>query len=197
VAGDEKTSTRVASLVDTNILVYRFDARDRVKQGRAKEILREGLLGDHLVLAHQSVIEFIAAVTRPRRELGGAPLLSFEKARLEAEQLLAQFPVLYPDRAVLITALRATAMYGLSWFDAHLWAYAEVNGVGEILSEDFEHGRHYGTVRVVNPFLSAEGVHELPALYETEPEPSASAARSSRARAHRPARSKRARPLKR
>jgi hypothetical protein len=24
-------------------------------------------------------------------------------------------------------------------------------------------------VRVVNPFLAAEGVHELPALYETEP----------------------------
>lgn len=187
----------MASLVDTNILVYRFDARDRIKQGRAKGILREGLLGDHLVLAHQSVIEFIAAVTRPRRELGGAPLLSFDQARLEAEQLLAQFPVLYPDRAVLVTALRATAMYGLSWFDAHLWAYAEVNGVGEILSEDFEHGRHYGTVRVVNPFLSTDGVHELPALYETEMEPPVPADRSSRARAHRPARGKRARTLKR
>jgi predicted nucleic acid-binding protein len=67
---------------------------------------------------------------------------------------------------VLLTALRGTAIYGLSWFDAHLWAYAEVHGLSEILSEDFEHGRHYGKVRVVNPFLAAaDGVHELPALY--------------------------------
>jgi predicted nucleic acid-binding protein len=51
--------------------------------------------------------------------------------------------------------------YRLSWFDSHLWAYAEHYGISEILSEDFEHGRRYGTVRVRNPFLSAmpaEGV---------------------------------------
>jgi hypothetical protein len=59
-------------------------------------------------------------------------------------------------------------MYGLSWFDAHQWAYAEVYGVAEILSEDFEHGRHYGSVRVVDPFLAADGVHELPALYAAQ-----------------------------
>jgi predicted nucleic acid-binding protein len=47
------------------------------------------------------------------------------------------------------------AAYRLSWFDAHLWAYAERYGVSEILSEDFEHGRRYGTVRVRNPFLAA------------------------------------------
>jgi hypothetical protein len=40
--------------------------------------------------------------------------------------------------------LRGAAAYGLSWFDAYLWAYAEACGIPEILSEDFEHGRHYG-----------------------------------------------------
>jgi predicted nucleic acid-binding protein len=184
----------VASLVDTNILVYSFDPRDPAKQRRADEILREGLGADSLILAHQCVVEFVAAVTRPRRDLGGASFLTPDKARLEAEDLLAQFPVLYPDRDVLHTALRATAMYGLSWFDAHLWAYAEVNGVAEILSEDFEHGRHYGSVRVVNPFLLAEGVHELPALYETEPARPAPVARAAKSRALSSAPDKRARP---
>ena len=55
--------------------------------------------------------------------------------------------------------------YQLSWFDAHLWAYAETFGVPELLSEDFEHGRIYGSVRVINPFLAAESVHESPARY--------------------------------
>jgi len=156
----------VASLVDTNVLVYRFDPRDPVKQRRATELLEAGITGQALVLAHQALVEFIAAVTRPQRNLGGRPLLAPAQAILEAEDLLAQFPVIYPSRDQLVTAMRGTATYGLAWFDAQMWACAEVNGLAEILSEDFQHGRHYGRVRVVNPF-SAEGsgVHELPALY--------------------------------
>ncbi len=45
------------------------------------------------------------------------------------------------------------AAYRFAWYDAHLWAHAEHYGLPEILSEDFEHGRRYGTVRVRNPFL--------------------------------------------
>ena len=68
---------------------------------------------------------------------------------------------------MLTTALRGAATYRLPWFDAHLWAYAEVNGLPEILSEDFAHGRHYGSVRAGNPFLSTTGgVHELPPMYD-------------------------------
>ena len=67
---------------------------------------------------------------------------------------MAQFPILCPDEAVLRTALRGMAAYGLSWFDAHTWAWAEVHGIEELLSEDFQHGRMYGTVTVRNPFLA-------------------------------------------
>ncbi len=72
--------------------------------------------------------------------------------------------MLYPTEEVLLTAFRGAATYQLSWFDAHLWAYAEVYGLPEILSEDFQHGRLYGTVRVRNPFV-AETVHEPRASY--------------------------------
>lgn len=156
----------MASLIDTNILVYRFDPRDRRKQDVATELLQSGIAADALVLSHQSVVEFHAAVIRPRPDLGGAPLLSPAAALIETEDLLAQFPVLYPTRELVLTALRGAAAYGLSWFDAHQWAYAECHGLPEILSEDFEHGRHYGTVRAVNPFPATHrGIQELPALY--------------------------------
>jgi predicted nucleic acid-binding protein len=36
-----------------------------------------------------------------------------------------------------------------------MWAYAERFGLAELLSEDFQHGRLYGTVEIVNPFLGA------------------------------------------
>ena len=157
----------MASLVDTNVIVYRYDPRYPLKQEIARDLLRSGVAGSELFVPHQAVLEFMAAVTRPRGELGGVPLLDVASACREAESLTRHFPVLYPDEQIVRTALRGVTAYQLPWFDAHLWAYAEVNGIPEILSEDFEHGRHYGSVRTVDPFQVASGeVRELPAMYE-------------------------------
>ena len=156
----------MANLVDTNVLVYCFDPRSPEKQALACELLHRGLADQTLVLPHQAIVEFVAATTRPRADLDGAPLLEPHIAYLEAEDLVRDFPVVYPDEEVLGAALRGVSIYGLSWFDAHLWAHAEVNALPEILSEDFEHGRHYGSVRIVDPFLAGD-VHELPPMYDT------------------------------
>lgn len=140
----------MAALVDTNVVVYRFDARFPDKQRIATDLLRQGIADDSIRLAHQTIVEFVAAVTRPTA--GGAPLLERADAVREAEELLSQFVVLYPKDGVVRTALRGMVTYQLSWFDAHMWAYAECSGLAELYSEDFQHGRLYGTVRVINPF---------------------------------------------
>jgi predicted nucleic acid-binding protein len=140
----------VAALVDTNVLVYRFDSRFPSKQKIATEILRRGILEDSVRVPHQAIMEFIAAVTRSIR---GHIILKQTEAIREAEEFLKQFTVLYPNEAILRTAIRGYAAYQLSWFDAHLWAYAEHYGLAEILTEDFQHDRLYGTVRVLNPFI--------------------------------------------
>jgi len=57
----------VAGLVDTNILVHRFDNRFSNKQKIAVETLRRGILEHSLRVPHQAIVEFIAAVTRPIR----------------------------------------------------------------------------------------------------------------------------------
>ena len=149
--GRARIFTIVAALVDTNVLVYRFDSRDRVKQSRAVEVLRRGIAGDSIRIAHQAVVEFHAAVSRP---LGGhGSLLGAADARRETEELLSQFAVVYPNDAVVRTALRGMPAYQLPWFDALMWAHAEEHGLNELISEDFQHDRMYGSVRVVNPFL--------------------------------------------
>jgi predicted nucleic acid-binding protein len=142
----------VAALVDTNILVYRFDGRFPAKQSKAIALLRAGIADDSIRVPHQALVEFVAATIKPLGR-GGRPILAPDDARREVEEMLAQFEVLYPDEAVLRTAVRGAATYGLSWFDAHMWAYAERFGLDTIWSEDFEHGRLYGRVRVVNPFV--------------------------------------------
>ena len=139
----------MAVLVDTNILVYRFDNRFPRKKKIATEILRRGIMEDSVRLPHQAIVEFIAAVTRP---IGGSLILNQADALREAEEFLKQFPVLYPNEGILRHAMRGCAAYQLNWFDAHLWAYAEYYGLRELWSEDLQHDRLYGTVRVVNPF---------------------------------------------
>jgi predicted nucleic acid-binding protein len=134
----------VAALVDTNILVYRFDSRHPSKQRVAQELLRDGIKQDSLRVPHQAIVEFVAALSK---------LWSPVDARREAEELLNQFPVLYPNEAILRLAVRGAAAYQLNWFEAHIWAYAEHYALGELISEGFQHHRMYGSVRVINPFL--------------------------------------------
>jgi predicted nucleic acid-binding protein len=144
----------VTALVDTNILVYRFDSRFPAKQAIATESLRRGIAEGSIRVPHQAVVEFVAAVTRSDKN--GERILSPQEAWREAEEMLSQFEILYPNEEVFRTAIRGAATYQLSWFDAHLWAYAEVFSLPEILSEDFEDGRLYGSVRIVSPFREAD-----------------------------------------
>jgi len=79
---------------------------------------------------------------------------------VDTNVLVYRYDFRYPDKQRI--AERA-ATYQLSWFDAHLWAYAEFYGLPELVSEDFTHGRIYGTVRAVDPFSPNSAVHESPA----------------------------------
>jgi len=142
----------VASLVDTNILVYRCDPRFPEKRETARALLRQGLLQEVLRIPHQALVEFVSVVTREGPD--GHSLLPREEAWRQAEDMMMEFPILYPNAQVVRTALRGMAAYQLPWFDAHLWAYAEHYGLPEIISEDFEQGRLYGSVRIRNPFLA-------------------------------------------
>ena len=140
----------MASLVDTNLLIYRWDPRDPRKQSIAEDLLRESVGAGVLYIPHQAIVEFIAAATPPIR---GNVILKQTDALRETEELLKQFAVLHPNEAILRQAMRGCAAYQLSWLDAHLWSYAEHFGLSEIWSEDLHQDRLYGTVRVVNPFI--------------------------------------------
>jgi predicted nucleic acid-binding protein len=141
----------VVSLVDTNILVYCYDLGAPFKREAARNLLRAGAAKGELRIPHQAMVEFVNVVTRKRG--GKDPLLPPEEACRQAEEHLKAFPILYPNESVFRKALVGMAAYKFAWYDAHLWAYAEHYGIYEILSEDFEHGRWYGTVRVRNPFI--------------------------------------------
>ena len=142
---------RDAAVVDTNVLVYRYDYRFPDKQARATEVLRHGVERGYAI-PHQALLEFVSVVSRPLPP-NGERLLEWDAVVREAEDLMLQFDVLLPDADVFRTALRGKLAYQMSWFDAHLWAFAERFDYPVLLSEDFQHRRFYGRVQAVNPFL--------------------------------------------
>jgi hypothetical protein len=88
-AGRERTFTVVAALIDTNILVYRFDDRFPERQRIATDTLRRGILENSVRVPHQAIVEFIAAVTKPIR---GYAILSQVDALREAEGFCCDLP---------------------------------------------------------------------------------------------------------
>ena len=89
------------------------------------DVLRDGIATGSTRIPYQSSIEFVVATTRGGP---GDQLLDAVDASREAEELMAQFPIIYPDDAVLRTALRGAAAYGLSWFDAHISLHVSPRG---------------------------------------------------------------------
>src|SRR6201997_4295402 len=62
--GSETISTSVARLIDTNVLVYRVDARFPEKREPAANLLEETVRSGECRIPHQALLEFYAAVTR-------------------------------------------------------------------------------------------------------------------------------------
>ena len=141
----------MAALIDGSILVFRFDPRSPRKQKIASSLLRRGIENDDVRVPYQAIVEFVDHVTHIAN--GSEPLLPPDQGRREAEELLSQFTILYPSEAIVRMALRGAAAYQLSWNDAQTWAYAECYGLDELVSENFQHDRLYGTVRAINPFI--------------------------------------------
>jgi predicted nucleic acid-binding protein len=140
--------TRAASgyLIDTNILIYAYDARDARKQQQAVAVLRALQAAQLGTLSVQVLGEFFVNVTRK-------PLspLTVEQARISSIRLCRSWRVLDVTARIYLDALLGVSVYSLSFWDALVWATARDAGIG-IVTEDQEHLRLLGEVRYYNPF---------------------------------------------
>ena len=136
-----------AVLIDTNLLVYAVDPRDKSRQEKAVEVIKA--LGDmeEGCLSVQCLSEFAAVVTRKL-----SPPLTGEEALEQVERLIDTFPILSMTQLVVLEAIRGLILYHFSYYDAQLWATARLNQVPLIFSEDFDSGSTIEGVTFVNPF---------------------------------------------
>ena len=133
--------------VDTNILLY---AVSTAKKEQAKSEVARGLLdADDLALSVQVLQEFYVQATRPTR----TDRLSHQQTAGLIEAWL-RFPVQESTVALMQAALGAAQRFRLSLWDAAIVEAARMLGCATLLSEDLQHNRDYGGVRVKNPFRS-------------------------------------------
>jgi len=147
--------------LDTNVLVYAFDADDPARRERAERLIAMLVERGMPCVSSQVLGEFFSVVTRRF----GATMDSV-KAAGHTERFAEVLRVHDCGLAVTLEALRGAVRYRLSFYDAQIWAVARLNHVPLILSEDFADGSEIEGVRFANPF--AEGFR-LPAESLTGP----------------------------
>ena len=136
--------------LDTNVLVYLFDADDPAKQRQVQELLSSRELRAQVILSTQVLQEFYVSVTRKL-----ASPLSLEAA-FQAVQDLAAFPIVPIDVSLILLAIQRSGQAKMSFWDALILEAALTAGATVLYSEDFQDGAVFGGLRIANPFkLSA------------------------------------------
>jgi predicted nucleic acid-binding protein len=133
--------------LDTNLLVYAYDARDPTKQARAQALVRQALAKASGVISTQVLGEFYSVVTRKF----DPPLQTEEAAEIIG--LLARMKVVPVDLATVMLALQTASRYRLSYWDALVVASASRAGCIRLLTEDLSPGQRYLEVEADNPFV--------------------------------------------
>ena len=134
-----------ASFIDSNVLVYLADIRDRRKQSVAKELVKASI-ERHLNcwISTQTLTEFIN--------------VALKKLKLPTDvvegflRFFDALPIVDMDRSLVRRGLEIRARYHLQYYDSVIIAAAERCGATCIYSEDLNDGQLYCGIQVVNPF---------------------------------------------
>jgi predicted nucleic acid-binding protein len=132
-------------LLDTNLLVYLFDPRGPVQREKAKGILLAIENSGLGCLSAQCLAEFFRVATV---KLGLPPAEIYPVI----ERWVSVFPTFAITPQIVLEAGRGVRDYGLSYYDAQIWAAARLSQVTIVFSEDFQDGQTLEGVRFVNPF---------------------------------------------
>jgi predicted nucleic acid-binding protein len=135
------------SFVDTNVLVYAQDRSARAKRQLAKNLTDRLWHTRSGVLSTQILQEFRAAVIR-----GSDQPVPFAELKNGLEDYWSwEIVSNAPDAG--LGAVLLQERYQISFWDALMLHAAEEARVDILYSEDLSHGKRYGNLRVINPFM--------------------------------------------
>ena len=130
-------------LVDTNVLVYAYDA-DIDRRQKALEVIGRASRHDGALPA-QVLAEFASVALRKIA-------LDPKAVAKRVAELTASFTVLPLTELVVTEALRGVQVHQFAYYDAQIWAAARLAQIPFVLSEDLSTGTEIEGVSFLNPF---------------------------------------------
>lgn len=128
------------AFVDTNVVAYSIDDRDRAKQSTARDVL-----SDARPATSPQVLRELYSVAVSK--LGLTP-----QSAAEAVKAIQPTAAMVEDAALVVTAIESAQRWQLSIWDALIVEAARRAGCSRLLSEDLQDGMDFDGVVVENPF---------------------------------------------
>lgn len=133
--------------VDTNVVAYALDAASPQKRAAAQDLIARLGPAGRLVFSTQVFQETYAVLVRK---------LKLAPAQAErAVTKLFDYAFVTTDTPLLRRAMHRHQDDGIAFYDALIVEAALTSGCEILASEDFQQGRRFGKLRVVNPFTES------------------------------------------
>ncbi len=136
--------------VDTNVLVYRVDPTEPVKQAKAFALLQKLMTTTPVSILLWQVLSEFANQIRGWQNLGRITRAEFLS---HVSAVRGLFPLVLPTANVIDHALDMSGRYSLSHWDSMVLGACKEAGVTTLYTEDMGAPTHYDGIHLVNPFI--------------------------------------------
>lgn len=141
----------VEVFLDTNILVYTFDAKAPEKRDRARAIVREALETGTGAISWQVTQEFLNVALHKFKN----PMTLGESSDY-LEQVLVPLWRVHSSAELIHDALQIQRQTQYRFYDSLIVASAVQSGATILYSEDLQAERIFGRTKIVDPFRNED-----------------------------------------
>ncbi len=136
-----------SAFFDSNILIYHFSPLEALKQGRARELIRQAVAAGNGVMSYQVVQEVLNVGLK-----GATGLLTMREANLLLQSFSQDFKIVAWSLSLVDRALQIKERYEFQWYDSLVLSAALEAKCETLYTEDLQHGQRIEGLVVVNPF---------------------------------------------
>ncbi|MFA6291922.1 MAG: PIN domain-containing protein [Victivallales bacterium] len=130
--------------IDTNIIIYANDSRDKKKQDIALALTKKLMSEGNGVISTQVLQEYAhVAITRLGQD---------HSVVMRQIILLGNLETVTVTADIVKRSLELQKLYQINFWDAGIIAAAETANCDSVLTEDLNTGQLYSGIRAINPF---------------------------------------------
>ena len=134
--------------IDTNILIYSFDSRDKAKQDKARNLIANAMEKGTGIISYQVIQEFLNVATQKFDE----PLTYLDVQRY-LNIVLETLCDVFSSIELFHQALEIMDQWRYSFFDSLIIASAMQADCAILYTEDMQHNQTIRSLKIKNPFL--------------------------------------------